>query len=417
MRNHGKDGYNRYHVNKKRRWDPPVESCSTSKKRRWNPPVESSSKKLKSGSDHVPRKWVYANDDYSHCKDRVVFVSYNILGVENATKHPDLYYKVPQEFLDWDCRKEQLCSEISKYNPSILCLQEVDRYDDLDKCFQEDGYTGVYQARTGESCDGCAVFWKTEQFTVLHVENIEFKKFGLRDNVAQFCVLKLNNKDPNKSGDGETPGLMSSRILLVGNIHVLYNPKRGDIKLGQVRLFLEKARELSQQWGNIPIILGGDLNSMPQSAMYQFLSSSELDIRLHDRRIISGQIAPFEYRGYISCKRNIGWSAEESKLATGTKSGTHVRHQLKLHSAYIAVPGSPRTRDVYGEPLATSYHSRFLGTVDYIWHTEDLAPVRVLETLSIDNLRQLGGLPSKNWGSDHLALVCELAFMDDCISD
>ncbi|KAK1396478.1 hypothetical protein POM88_006341 [Heracleum sosnowskyi] len=29
------------------------------------------------------------------------------------------------------------------------------------------------------------------RFTVLHVENIEFKKFGIRDNVAQLCVLKV----------------------------------------------------------------------------------------------------------------------------------------------------------------------------------------------------------------------------------
>ena len=29
--------------------------------------------------------------------------------------------------------------------------------------------------------------------------------------------------------------------------------------------------------------------------------------------------------------------------------------------------GSCRTRDNYGEPLATSYHSEFMGTVDYIW--------------------------------------------------
>jgi len=29
--------------------------------------------------------------------------------------------------------------------------------------------------------------------------------------------------------------------------------------------------------------------------------------------------------------------------------------------------GTYRTRDQRGEPLATTYHSRFLGTVDYIW--------------------------------------------------
>lgn len=73
MRNHGDDGYNRYQVTKKRKWDPPIES----KKRKWDPPIEScSSKKIKSCSDqhyHVPRKWVYATDDYSHCKGHGFF--------------------------------------------------------------------------------------------------------------------------------------------------------------------------------------------------------------------------------------------------------------------------------------------------------------------------------------------------------
>lgn len=29
--------------------------------------------------------------------------------------------------------------------------------------------------------------------------------------------------------------------------------------------------------------------------------------------------------------------------------------------------GSTGTRGSSGEPLATSYHSKFLGTVDYLW--------------------------------------------------
>lgn len=46
-------------------------------------------------------------------------------------------------------------------------------------------------------------------------------------------------------------------------------------------------------------------------------------------------------------------------------------------------------------------------------HTREVVPVRVLDTLPINILRQMGGLPSKKWGSDHLALVCELAFAED----
>ncbi|KAH9722673.1 Carbon catabolite repressor protein 4 [Citrus sinensis] len=268
--------------------------------------------------DH--RQWTFSSRDLSKFKGKFVVVSYNILGVENALKHPDLYDK------------------------------EVDHFDDLDDLLQMDGFRGVYKARTGDANDGCAIFWKEKLFTLLHQENIEFQNFGLRHNVAQLCVLKMNQSLLESAEESLLSMVSQSQSLVVGNIHVLFNPNRGDIKLGQIRLFLEKAYKLSQEWGGIPVLLAGDLNSSPNSALYQFLASSE---------------------------------------------------------------GSHRTRDNLGEPLATSYHSKFMGTVDYIWHTEELVPVRVLETLPVNILRRNGGLPSERWGSDHLALVCELAFANN----
>ena len=51
--------------------------------------------------------------------------SYNILGVENALNHPDLYHRVPSKFLDWSFRKELICNAIKFYNAGILCLQVI----------------------------------------------------------------------------------------------------------------------------------------------------------------------------------------------------------------------------------------------------------------------------------------------------
>ncbi|XAR63907.1 Poly(A)-specific ribonuclease [Bertholletia excelsa] len=383
-------------------------------------------RKSKSSGAQDFRKWVYSSRDLSGCKDTAVIVSYNILGVENASNHLDLYSDISPKFLDWHHRKKLLCKEISQYNANILCFQEVDRFHDLDKLLRKDGFQGVYQARTGEACDGCAIFWKSEMFTLLHLKNIEFQKFGLRNNVAQLCVLKMN-QSPSISGlDTQTSEACLSRTFLVGNIHVLFNPNRGDIKIGQIRLFLEKAHELSEEWGSIPVVLAGDFNSTPLSAVYQFLASSVLDLEKHDRRKMSGQICPLEYEAFRSRNNYASsswnstsksliyrWSDQELRIATGAGGLTCITHPLKLCSAYLGVHGSCRTRDNYGEPLATSYHSKFMGTVDYIWHSQELIPVRVLDTLPIDILRKNGGLPSKDWGSDHLALVCELAFADN----
>ncbi|KAJ9550416.1 hypothetical protein OSB04_014461 [Centaurea solstitialis] len=364
------------------------------------------------------RKWVFSPIDCSKYRDKFVFVSYNILGVENASNHKDLYFNVLPKFMKWEYRRRAIRREIARYSPSILCFQEVDRFDDLNRILQKDGFKGIYQARTGEARDGCAIFWKDALFSLLHEDNIEFKRFGLRDNVAQFCVLKMNAYQKHID-DTENLKVQPSRNILVGNIHVLFNPSRGDIKLGQVRLFLEKAHRLSQKWGNIPAILGGDLNSMPQSAMYQFMVSSELNIQHHERKKISGQICPFDhprfpYQSNYSSRPSLNrWSKEELRLATGTEESVHLKHNLKLNSAYQGVPASRLTRDSHGEPLATSFHSRFMGTVDYIWHTKELVPVKVLETLPIEILKKTKGLPSKVWGSDHLALACELAFADE----
>ena len=57
-------------------------------------------------------------------------VSYNILGVENASKHLDLYSNIPRRFLEWNRRKSLIRDEIYNYNADILCFQVV-YYDSL----------------------------------------------------------------------------------------------------------------------------------------------------------------------------------------------------------------------------------------------------------------------------------------------
>jgi len=103
------------------------------------------------------------------------------------------------------------------------------------------GYEGIFQMRTGDTSDGCAMFWKSKRFHLLEEDSIDFSEFDLRNNVAQIYVFELNG----------------AHKLVLGNIHVLFNPKRGDVKLGQIRLLLEKANALAEKWDKIPIVLAG----------------------------------------------------------------------------------------------------------------------------------------------------------------
>ncbi|KAJ7556842.1 hypothetical protein O6H91_05G100800 [Diphasiastrum complanatum] len=409
------------------------------------------------------RHWLYASEEPPPCTDRFVFVSYNILSDDNARDHwRELYYHIPMRYMRWGWRKWCLVQELGLWSPDLMCLQEVDQYNDLQEELSTRGYTGVYKARTGMSTDGCAIFWRNNRFRLLQEESIEFKELGLRDNVAQICVFQTVSKENFRSETYATTGgstYMRTSHVVVANIHVLFNPKRGDIKLGQVRILLERAYSLSVLWGGAPVIVAGDFNSTPMSAIYEFLANSELDISGLDRRTISGQVQQGEgfnpaYGQAQSISRasfSIGnsdervtigndletqgtdftdlqndrshdlgflsqdqfsyqWTPEELQAATGNSKCTTVSHKLKLRSAYSEIQGRCDTRDSKGEPLVTTYHRKFMGTVDYVWHTEGLDTLRVLDVLPVEVLRCTRGLPNHKWGSDHMALACELAF-------
>nr|CAD1826700.1 unnamed protein product [Ananas comosus var. bracteatus] len=276
------------------------------------------------------------------------------------------------------------------------CDEEVDRYEDILVHMKRKEYAGCYKGRSGDAKDGCAIFWKEKRFRLLEEESIDFSSIGLRNNVAQLLVFEVDEASK----------------LVVGNIHVLFNPKRGDIKLGQIRMFLLKADALSRKWDSIPILLAGDFNSTPDSAIYKFFSTSELNISEHDRRHLSGmdncQFGLYAFPSFLKFK----WTNDEVRNATGYSKSEQVKHPLKLRSSYATIQGNARTRGPQGEPLATSYHSKFLGTVDYIWYSTGLECRKVLDTLPIDTLRKTGGLPTKEMGSDHLALVAEFVFTE-----
>lgn len=525
------------------------------------------------------RYWLHAENPPPIDHERFVIVSYNILADRNVWNHrSELYWHVPPFLLDWDARKRKLVRELGLWSPDIICFQEVDYYEDLNEELQKE-YIGVYTARTGEAHDGCAIFWRKNRFELLEVEHIKFKDHDLRDNVAQLCVLQSTSKTLNCTEVMDKAGRTISRScdsknnrVIVGNIHVLFNPKRGDVKLGQARVLLEKAHAICEKWGNAPLAIAGDFNSTPWSALYEFITSSQLDLAFHDRRNISGQeedqndgfkrneYNPYKYEGNgrtlelsqkaaaqgkegaesgedagavaggkagdealseqvaetrdevgtvsgleaegevgaesgveaevevgtesggevinpgtkeefilesvrsmvslkitdkeesavvtigeldlvtetsqlkttrvtletetsqlkttkVTLERNPkstrvqGWDESELMTSTGERHLSIVRHKLNLRSAYSEIKGKPGSRDERGEPFVTSYHKRFKGTVDYIWHTDELCTVRVLDTLPFSVLQRCGGLPSKKWGSDHLALACEFSFV------
>ncbi|GLU10250.1 hypothetical protein SLE2022_270690 [Rubroshorea leprosula] len=536
------------------------------------------------------RIWEYAKTAPPPNSERFTILSYNILADYVTTSHrPRLYFHIPRHMLDWEWRKRNLIFELGLWSTDIMCFQEVDRFQDLEKELKLRGYNGIWKMRTGNAIDGCAIFWKTSRFKLIYNESIEFNKFELRDNVSQICVFELLSQN-NTENTAAPPGSSSdSYKVVICNIHVLYNPKRGEIKLGQVRRLLDRAHAVSKLWNNAPIVLCGDFNCTPKSPLYNFISEQKLDLLGVDRDKVSGQSSadirpprPFnpnpgpestssrrhpptigskevateindscshkqepnnidrnvenvpslnslshpsensktntsaenqavnfdnlvtgdhstdvradeeglqtfdpevsppgisasqqsellansekdetmverritededtfltalhgkESDLEISSVQNLHpnspsdevfddfspfeekssynpslWTPSEIATATGSEECTCLEHPLQLKSTYTEAEDCSGTRDSNGEPLVTSYNRCFMGTVDYIWRSKGLQTTRVLAPIPKHAMEWTPGFPTKKWGSDHIALASELAFVKDEIN-
>ncbi|XP_010917938.1 carbon catabolite repressor protein 4 homolog 6 [Elaeis guineensis] len=252
------------------------------------------------------RNWNFALSQPPPQCERFIVLSYNILADYLARDHRSkLYFHIPHYILDWEWRKKRLLLEFGLWAPDVMCLQEVDRFHDLEAELAVRGYNGIWKMRTGNAVDGCAIFWRTNRFQLRHEEHIEFNKLGLRDNVAQICVLESRIQSPvekeiaslPESSDQSRP----ANQVVICNIHVLYNPKRGEIKLGQVRKLLDRAYVVSKIWNDAPVIICGDFNCTPKSPLYKFISEFKISLSGLARDQVSGQYAASTYapRSYV----------------------------------------------------------------------------------------------------------------------
>ena len=154
---------------------------------------------------------------------------------------------------------------------------------------------GLFVQRTGGKPDGCAIFYRHAKFTLVNHKLVRYytPKVQIldKDNVGIVLLLKAN-----------TPDQAENPFICVANTHLLFNKKRGDIKLAQLAYLFAEINELAvlpqddHSKTHCPVILCGDLNSLPYSPLYHFLINGQLDYSARSPAVISGQLAPSEAR-------------------------------------------------------------------------------------------------------------------------
>uniref|UniRef100_A0A8C8R5T5 Protein angel homolog 1 n=1 Tax=Pelusios castaneus TaxID=367368 RepID=A0A8C8R5T5_9SAUR len=204
-------------------------------------------------------------------------MSYNILAQDLVEQGPDLYLHCQPHILDWNYRLPNLLQEIQHWDPDVLCLQEVQEnhyWEQLEPTFRMMGFMCLYKRRTGKKTDGCAVCYKQSRFQLISASPVEYFRPGHdvlnRDNVGLVLLLQ-----PLLPGD---IGQKAASPLCVANTHVLYNPRRGDIKLAQMALLLAEVDKVAKtiEGSYYPVILCGDFNAVPDSPLYKFIRNGQL---------------------------------------------------------------------------------------------------------------------------------------------
>ncbi|KAM9354868.1 protein angel homolog 1 [Pholidichthys leucotaenia] len=220
-------------------------------------------------------------------------MSYNILAQNLLELNPFLYTHCPLEVLQWNYRCSLLLKDIQKWFPDILCLQEVQEnhyHEHLYPALSQMGYTCVYKRRTGTKTDGCATCYRSTRFSEIAVTHLEFFRPETelldRHNVGIVLLLRPLDTQGSKVTEMGSP-------LCVTNTHLLFNPRRGDVKLAQLAIILAEIdnviKSCKAKGENCNVILCGDFNSVPHMPLYQLITTGELHYQGLPAWMISGQ--------------------------------------------------------------------------------------------------------------------------------
>jgi CCR4-NOT transcription complex subunit 6 len=319
-------------------------------------------------------------------------MSYNILSEIYATRQ--MYPHLDSWALAWPYRRMLLIKEIMEMHADVICLQEVqaDHYErDLLPALQSMNYDGFYVQKSRESMgaygkiDGCAIFWNCSKFMLvdsfqmdfneivraeanrMHYNDAKTRKFInalCKDNIAQFVLL-----DFISSGPGVGP-------ICIGNTHLYSNYMRPEVRLWQAYFFMNELSQIVSQRDSA-VVLCGDFNSEPDSAVYEFLK-----------------------RGRLLSTRPEIMNAEVNVLP----KLDDIRHNFDLQSMMAQATGQ--------EPLFTNYTANYKGVLDYIWFTQNNINVThiLVPPAEEDVMMRAGvGLPSTRDPSDHIALCGDLS--------
>lgn len=292
----------------------------------------------------------------------VSIVTYNILAdvyssyISGANSY-DLNYKN---------RKGLLFKEIANSRADFVCLQELDHYEsDFKQFFQSINYESAFIKRPSDyNPDGSMIAWKPKLYDLIESVSLSYNDHPKckenstyrKNNIGILLVFRSK---------------INSKCIIIGTSHFYWDPQVEYVKFLQATIYSTAAANLKAKY-NCPVILTGDLNSVPTSSVMNYLLNRDLNLS-------PGNMMDNEISTLI------------------------IPNPLNLKSAYENYCET-------GYPEFTNYTRSFKGTIDHILYSEELTVAKLGRLPSANDLRNVVTLPNKDYPSDHLLLSTQFNF-------
>ncbi|KAL4230099.1 Nocturnin [Mactra antiquata] len=272
-------------------------------------------------------------------------MQWNMLA-QGLSSGADNFIKCPPEALDWSTRKLRVLEEILRYQPTVLCMQEVDNFDYLIENLSSYGYLGIFKEKPSSPClfqanncgpDGCALFYQSSKVTLSKSDSIILEENGVKCNQVSIIAHFITKDKYQKQ-------------FIVGTTHLKAKKDFSDVRMLQGQFI---SKYLEDNCNDAPVIFCGDFNAEPSESVYSVMKS---------------------------CK--LGLSSSYTLLSKDDSEPKYTTWKIR--------------------PKAEECH-----TIDYVWYQKKGLKVKSILDVASDEEIGKDRLPSFRYPSDHLSLVCD----------
>lgn len=346
---------------------------------------------------------VLINFDMKAIRDKVSLMSYNIL----SQKFAKLNKRLCQEGINFDNRLRTIMKEITDLNSDIICLQEVN-IEVLNQFFIVplimNGYLVLYGKNQGSSFLNLIAF-KTSKFQLISSKNFIIPldcHFSLLIGNRGVFKVELLHKETGK-------------WLVIYNVHFPWRPHLEYIKCVILSIILEDIRTLYSNLENV--IICGDFNSLPSSLVIKlmyfdmekafFESTKEIFMKnkCNENDIVTQKLF---YQILRRANETINFEKILGNLEKLTKKfwfrSAYENYQIIKKSLEINENDLNYTEN---HPQFTNFTGKFCGNIDYIFYSQNLQVLKILQLISKEDLKNETSLPSLKYPSDHLKIYAE----------